>query len=280
MELTPQSQSAHLTAIIDVWLKSKEDASESERTGATYRGYITTFRAALQTVGLDLDGLPLDRLPSVEEQEQAVTKLFLAAQGWASISARGKVIRGATYNQRLSVLSSFYTFARKRRLLLIDNPIDLLERREVQEYANAQPLSRERVKQVVDAIDRSVLAGKRDYALLLLFLSTGRRASEVLSLQLKHIEPVEDTAILHFEHCKGGKGMYDKLERRVWRALYDYLHNAFMAQLARKADVDSRTVRRIYREPTSEISTVVLDKLATALAVRPSDLIDSSTDQA
>jgi DNA-binding Xre family transcriptional regulator len=52
-----------------------------------------------------------------------------------------------------------------------------------------------------------------------------------------------------------------------------------MAQLARKADVDVRTVRRIYREPTSEISTVVLDKLATALDVKPSDLIDSSTDQ-
>ena len=52
-----------------------------------------------------------------------------------------------------------------------------------------------------------------------------------------------------------------------------------MAQLARRADVDVRTVRRIYREPTSEISTVVLDKLATALDVKPSDLIDSSTDQ-
>lgn len=52
-----------------------------------------------------------------------------------------------------------------------------------------------------------------------------------------------------------------------------------MAQLARKADVDVRTVRRIYREPTSEISTIVLDKLATALDVKPSELIDSSTDQ-
>ena len=52
-----------------------------------------------------------------------------------------------------------------------------------------------------------------------------------------------------------------------------------MAQLARRADVDVRTVRRIYREPTSEISTVVLDKLATALDVKPSDLIDSSTGQ-
>ena len=52
-----------------------------------------------------------------------------------------------------------------------------------------------------------------------------------------------------------------------------------MAQLARKADVDVRTVRRIYREPTSEISTVVLDKLATALDVKPADLIDQTLNE-
>ena len=47
-----------------------------------------------------------------------------------------------------------------------------------------------------------------------------------------------------------------------------------MAQLARKADIDQRTLRRIYRDPTQEISTVVLDKLARALGVSPSDLLD------
>jgi DNA-binding Xre family transcriptional regulator len=47
-----------------------------------------------------------------------------------------------------------------------------------------------------------------------------------------------------------------------------------MAQLARKADIDIRTVRRIYRDPTGEISTSILDKLATALNVKPSDLIE------
>jgi DNA-binding Xre family transcriptional regulator len=52
-----------------------------------------------------------------------------------------------------------------------------------------------------------------------------------------------------------------------------------MAQLARKADIDVRTVRRIYREPTSEISTVVLDKLATALDVKPADLIDQTPNE-
>jgi len=52
-----------------------------------------------------------------------------------------------------------------------------------------------------------------------------------------------------------------------------------MAQLARKADIDQRTLRRIYRDPTQEISTLVLGKLATALNVSPGDLIEVIDDQ-
>jgi transcriptional regulator with XRE-family HTH domain len=52
-----------------------------------------------------------------------------------------------------------------------------------------------------------------------------------------------------------------------------------MAQLARKADIDIRTVRRIYRDPMGEISTTVLDKLAIALNVDPSALIEHTSDE-
>ena len=52
-----------------------------------------------------------------------------------------------------------------------------------------------------------------------------------------------------------------------------------MAQLARKADIDQRTLRRIYRDPTQEISTLVLGKLATALGVSPADLIEVVDDE-
>lgn len=52
-----------------------------------------------------------------------------------------------------------------------------------------------------------------------------------------------------------------------------------MAQLARKADIDIRTVRRIYRDPTGEISTSILDKLAIALNVDPSALIEHTSDE-
>jgi DNA-binding Xre family transcriptional regulator len=51
-----------------------------------------------------------------------------------------------------------------------------------------------------------------------------------------------------------------------------------LAQLARKADIDQRTLRRIYKQPTAEISTRVLDKLATALGVPPTDLIEVVSD--
>lgn len=49
-----------------------------------------------------------------------------------------------------------------------------------------------------------------------------------------------------------------------------------ISQLARKADLDRRTIARIYKDPTQEISTHVLDKLATALNVKPTELIDDS----
>jgi transcriptional regulator with XRE-family HTH domain len=52
-----------------------------------------------------------------------------------------------------------------------------------------------------------------------------------------------------------------------------------MAQLARRADIDQRTLRRIYRDPTQEISTHVLAKLAAALGVGPSDLLEVIDDE-
>jgi DNA-binding Xre family transcriptional regulator len=52
-----------------------------------------------------------------------------------------------------------------------------------------------------------------------------------------------------------------------------------ISQLARKADVDRRTLTRIYRNPTQEISTHVLAKLANALNVSPGDLLEVIPDE-
>ena len=216
---------------IDVALKLWVASAQSDRTRKIYWQAITEFRNRLLTTGRDLNGLPPgeDQIP--HDQGPLLRDLSTAAQGWASYTREGKEVSNATYNQRLSILSSFYTFARKRQYLHLDNPIDLLERGDIQPYSGAKPLSRERVEQILRSIDRTTEAGKRDYALLLVFLSTGRRASEVVNLQWKHVNLEGKTATLHFEECKGGKEMFDTLGGRIWRALKDYLQSVISSDL-------------------------------------------------
>jgi DNA-binding Xre family transcriptional regulator len=48
-----------------------------------------------------------------------------------------------------------------------------------------------------------------------------------------------------------------------------------MAKLARRADIDYKTVQRIFRDPYREVTTTTLDKLATALNVPVTDLLES-----
>jgi DNA-binding Xre family transcriptional regulator len=46
-------------------------------------------------------------------------------------------------------------------------------------------------------------------------------------------------------------------------------------RLQRKADIDIKTIRKIYQNPYTIITTETLDKLATALEVDASELIES-----
>ena len=45
-------------------------------------------------------------------------------------------------------------------------------------------------------------------------------------------------------------------------------------KLARMADMDSKTLARIYKNPYAEVSSVTLEKLARALSVSIADLIE------
>ena len=47
------------------------------------------------------------------------------------------------------------------------------------------------------------------------------------------------------------------------------------SKLGRLADVDVKTMRRIYREPTAPVTTTILDRIATALNADVSLLLES-----
>ena len=50
-------------------------------------------------------------------------------------------------------------------------------------------------------------------------------------------------------------------------------------ELSRRANIDENTLKRIYRNPLAIITTETLDKLAKALGVSASELIESIADE-
>jgi integrase len=217
-----------LELAIAAWLEEK-----TRRSAKTRRAYLDTmqrFRWALQHVGLDLDSEP-ERVADVAQA--------WVGQPWGTLR---QGVSANTRNQRLAILSSFYTHARKRRHLLGDNPMALLDRESVQSYAKAQPLDAGDVAGRLAAIDRRTPAGARDYALLVLALQTGRRASELASLRWGDVESAgaDGRLTLTWQHCKGGKLMRDVLPPAVGQALLAWLHVAYgdeLEALAQEAPV-------------------------------------------
>ena len=231
--LFPDNRTARIDHTIALWLKTKAESSGSSRTRESYERAITTFRSMALSAGIDLDGFPPTdpiRQQTGTEIEHALAALGLLAQAWASSAQKEKQRQGGisanTYNNRLTILRSFYTFGKERRLLSMENPIEPIERRKVQGYSSARPLARDQITAALAKIDRQTLAGKRDYALLLLLLSTGRRASEVRVLRWKDLLIFDGGITIRF-HCKGGKELYDHLEPRVVHALLSYLQAMF-----------------------------------------------------
>jgi integrase len=194
-----------IAVAVAAWLDAKANKSGSAKTKRAYTDTLDSFRSQLVASGLDLDADP--------------RALALAAQGWAGRDNPA----AATFNQRLAILSSFYVFARKRGLLTGENPISLVERRTVHEYANAQPIDEAELRRRVRAIDRATPEGARDYALLAVLSQTGRRLAEVAGLRWADLHLAGDRVTLTFRRAKGGKVMRDKLNVAISKALMSWL---------------------------------------------------------
>ncbi len=115
--LTSSAETTHplpLDLVITAWLHEKATHTGSHKTEHAYTEAITSFRGLLVAQGLDLDS------------DGALVSTL--AQGWAGYSVRGRPVSPSTYNQRLAILSSFYTYARLKRSVAT-NPIDDIKRR-------------------------------------------------------------------------------------------------------------------------------------------------------
>src|SRR5947209_5218183 len=194
-----------IDAAIAEWLIEKRKRTGSERTRQGYEDTMRQFRQFLATGNLDLLNNPID--------------IARIAGMWANMRTEntrraGLDVSPSTYNLRLAILSSWYTFVQDTYKLEIPNPIKDVKKRPVQEYAAALPIAPDMVEQGLGNIDRGSLAGMRDYALLAVALATGRRASELAGLrgQDVKIQGRKERRIHLTFHCKGGKIMHDLLD--------------------------------------------------------------------
>jgi integrase/recombinase XerC len=142
---------------------------------------------------------------------------------WAhGIGLSGREPSSATVGARIACLSSYYRFL-IRMNVAASNPCDALERpRTVQ--AVARGLSAEEVRRLLAVIPDTV-AGRRDRALLLTFVLTGRRRAEVIGLTAGDISVEGETAFYTYRG-KGGKRGRRELPRPAYEAMCATLGDA------------------------------------------------------
>ena len=174
--------------------------------------------------------------------------MALVAQAWAKTSKRNRAVKPTTVALRLMIVSSFYAFALRRKLLrLPENPMELVERPKVERYVEAQALDTATVRATLatlkaEAVGDGLAGGQaaRDLALLRVALTTGRRVAELAALRGRDLAITDERVTITVQRAKGGKVMRDTLARDVAADLLRWLrrhHGAELGSLAADAAI-------------------------------------------
>lgn len=145
---------------------------------------------------------------------------------------RTRGLSDCTRNLRLAAVSSFYVYVNEEYTVMENgreiplypyNPAAGKSlRAKISPYGKAIYLDRDQVKALLGAIDRSDALGKRNYALFLTYLFTGRRNTEIRLLKWGDLERSGG----HVWYRWSGKGKKDQrfeMPAPVWAAIKDYL---------------------------------------------------------
>ena len=131
------------------------------------------------------------------------------------IGLSGKPPSSVTIGARIGCLSSYFRFL-IRMGLVRSNPCDLVERPRTSP-SPARGYSADEVRRLLEVVPDTI-RGRRDRALLLIFILTGRRRSEVMGMTAGDIE-IEGGTVFYRYRGKGGKQGRRELPRPAWEAI-------------------------------------------------------------
>src|SRR3990172_44780 len=149
------------------------------------------------------------------------------------IQMQAQGLAAKTINCRVNAVKAFFYYAMEeyeivapdgeRKTLHDSNPAvgrGLRLRSAV--YENAYYLNAEEARALLEAIPQDSVRGKRDYALILFYLATGRRNSEVRNLRWGDFEE-RDGGIWYRWSGKGKRNKLYECPRTAWEAIKAYL---------------------------------------------------------
>lgn len=172
------------------------------------------------------------------EEEYADERLWLV--GGVQVNAWQQAMRDedlaeTTINLRLSALSSFFDYVCNKHsavdprtgqevFLRDNNPVKRVERAKIEPYGKMVSLGVDEVRALLQAIPRNTVYGLRDFALVVTYLYTGRRSSEVRCLRWGDIST--DRGRVYYEWQGKGKQRTDELPLPAYNAIVEYLKAA------------------------------------------------------
>lgn len=131
----------------------------------------------------------------------------------------------ATIAQRLTAIASLYTYAMKKSdpPLTTYNPVASVPRPQVEAYGKSRHLDRAQVDAVLKQPNRATVEGKRDYAMLVLEMTTAIRRAELVSIRRSDLVDLPTGEIRLVYRPKGGDEKTRILPKSAVSALREYL---------------------------------------------------------
>ena len=137
-------------------------------------------------------------------------------------SLESQKLSGGTIRRKLSALSSLFEYLCESNAVQT-NPVKGVKRPKVESYEGKTPaLGDHQARELLDVPDGTTLKGKRDRAVLSVFLYHGLRREELCTLNVRDI--TQRRGVLHLRvHGKGGKTRYIPLHPGMAELLTEYL---------------------------------------------------------
>jgi site-specific recombinase XerD len=139
------------------------------------------------------------------------------------IGKSGRTPSATTVGARIACMSSFYRFL-IRMGMMVSNPCDAIERpRALQSVARGYGANQ--VRQLLAVVPVDTAAGRRDRAILLTLVLTGRRRAEVIGLRAGDLS-IEGETCFYAYRGKGGKRGRRELPHPAFEAIRATLPDA------------------------------------------------------